>query len=207
MKLMAFVGSPRRGSNTDLLIDSAIAGAQSLGTMEVEKIYLYDADIKTCTGCLACTALKGSQPCPLQDAMDAVLCRMEQADAFIFGTPNHVHSMSAGLVNLFCRMQPLIKMDIIRDAAGAIIGADATTRINGKRAVVIVSQGDFSYTQSALIFRALDSNMRDFQLKKIAEVFSAGNLERAAVQDKPADLAAAFAAGAKLPGMPLSSKA
>ena len=64
MKLMAFVGSPRRGSNTDLLIDSAISGAQSLEAMEVEKIYLYDADIKTCTGCLACTALKGAQPCP-----------------------------------------------------------------------------------------------------------------------------------------------
>ena len=207
MKLMAFVGSPRRGSNTDLLIDRAIAGAQSLGTIDAEKIYLYEADIKTCTGCLACTALKGSQPCPLKDAMDAVLCRMEQADAFIFGTPNHVHSMSAGLVNLFCRMQPLIKMDVIRDAFGVIIGADATTRIKGKGAVVIVSQGDFSYTQSALIFRALDSNMRDFQLKKIAEVFSAGNLERAAVNDKPADLAAAFAAGAKLAGMPLSSKA
>lgn len=207
MKLMAFVGSPRRGSNTDLLIDRAIAGAQSAGAIEAEKIYLYDGDIKPCSGCLACTALKGSQPCPLKDDMDGILRRMEQADAFIFGTPNYVHSMSAGLVNLFCRMQPLITMDIIRDASGAIIGADATTRIQGKRAMVIVSQGDFSYTQSALIFRALDSNMRDFQLKKIAEVFSAGNLERAAVSDKPADLAAAFAAGAKLAAMPASPKA
>jgi len=207
MKLMAFVGSPRRGSNTDLLIDSAIAGAQSLAQIEAEKIYLYDGGIKTCIGCLACTALKGSQPCPIEDDMGGVLSRMEQADAFIFGTPNHVHSMSAGLVNLFCRMQPLIKMDVIRDASGAIIGAEATTGIMGKRAMVIVSQGDFSYTQSALIFRALDSNLRDFQLKKIAEVFSAGNLERAAVKDKPADLQAAFAAGAKLAGMPASPKA
>ena len=66
---------------------------------------------------------------------------------------------------------------------------------------MVVSQGDFSYTQSALIFRALDSNIRDFQLKKVSEIFSAGNLERAAVKDKPADLQAAFAAGVKFAGI------
>ncbi len=201
MQIMAFVGSPRKGSNVDCLIDRVIEGACSRGDAAVQKVYLYEADIKNCIGCLACTALKGSQDCPLRDDMAGILARMTQADCFIFGTPNYVHSMSAGLVNFFCRMQPLIKMDIIRDSSGAIIDAHATTAISGKRATVVVSQGDFSYTQSALIFRALDSNMRDFQLKKIAEVFSAGNLERAAVKDKEADMQAAFASGVKLAGV------
>jgi multimeric flavodoxin WrbA len=201
MKIMAFVGSPRKGSNVDCLIDKTIEGLHSRSAITVEKIYLYEADIKNCTGCLACTAFKGSQECPLKDDMTWILTRMMQADGFIFGTPNHVHSMSAGLVNLFCRMQPLIKMEVIYDPTGKIIDAHSTTAITGKRAVVVVSQGDFSYTQSALIFRALDSNMRDFQLKKIAEVFSAGNLERAAVKDKEADMQAAFAAGVKLAGL------
>ena len=201
MKIMAFIGSPRKGSNVDCLIDKVIEGVHSTADAAVEKVYLYDADIKNCTGCLACTALKGAQECPLKDDMAGILTRMTQADGFIFGTPNHVHSMSAGLVNLFCRMQPLIKMEIFRDSTGAIIDARSTTAISGKRAVVVVSQGDFSYTQSALIFRALDSNARDFQLKKVAEVFSAGNLERAAVKDKEADMQAAFAAGVKLAGI------
>ena len=201
MQIMAFVGSPRKGSNVDCLIDRVIEGLYSRSEAAVEKIYLFEADIKYCTGCLACTAFKGSQDCPLKDDMAVILTRMKQADGFIFGTPNHVHSMSAGLVNLFCRMQPLIKMEIIRDSLGAIIDAHATSAISGKRAVMVVSQGDFSYTQSALIFRALDSNARDFQLKKVAEVFSAGNLERAAVKDKEADMQAAFAAGVKLAGL------
>ncbi len=201
MQIMAFVGSPRKGSNVDCLIDRAIEGLCSRGDAAVEKIYLYESDIKSCIGCLACTAFKGSQDCPLKDDMAGILARMMQADGFIFGTPNYVHSMSAGLVNLFCRMQPLIKMNIIRDSTGAIIDAHATTAINGKRALIVVSQGDFSYTQSALIFRALDSNMRDFQLKKVAEVFSAGNLERAAVKDKETDMQAAYAAGVKLAGI------
>ena len=202
MKLIAFVGSPRKGSNTDLLVDSAIAGAQGRGAVDAEKIYLYEAGIQLCTGCLACTALKGSQPCPLRDSMDGILDRMRAADLFIFGTPNHVHSMSAGLVNLFCRMQPLITMTVVRDAGGKIVSADSTTSVRGKRAIAIVSQGDFNITQSALIFRALDSNIRDFQLKKIADVFSGGNLERGSVKEKPADLQAAYAAGSKLAFVP-----
>ena len=146
MKIMAFVGSPRKGSNVDWLIDKVIEGACSRGDAAVEKVYLYEADIKSCTGCLACSALKGSLECPLKDDMAGILARMTQADGFIFGTPNHVHSMSSGMVNLFCRMQPLIKMEIVRDGSGAITDVHATTAINGKRAVMVVSQGDFSYT-------------------------------------------------------------
>ncbi len=200
MKIMAFVGSPRKGSNVDTLIDSVIEGAKSTTDVEVEKVHLYDADIKLCIGCLACTALKGGKDCPLQDDMAGILERMQAADAFVFGTPNHVHSMSAGLTNLLCRMQPLIKMDVIRDDAGKIIGADATTLIKGKKAVMVVSQGDFSVSQSSLLLKTLAANITDFQLKKVAEIFSGGNLERAQVKEKEHDLQAAFAAGVKLAG-------
>ena len=106
--------------------------------------------------------------------------------------------MSAGLTNLFCRMQPLIKMDIIRDDAGKIIGASSNTLISGKKAAVVVSQGDFSPTQSALILRALDSNLKDFKLKKVGEVLSTGNLEKAAVKGKQYDLDQAFSIGQRL---------
>ena len=198
MKIMAFVGSPRKGSNVDTLIDKVIAGANKNSEADSEKIYLYEADIKDCIGCLVCTSLKGCQACPLKDDMDGILERMCEADAFIFGTPNHVHSMSAGLTNLFCRMQPLIKMDIIKDAREKIIGANSTSLISDKKAVVVVSQGDFSLSQSALILRTLASNMTDFQLKKVDEVFSAGNLEVAQVKEKESDLQSAFEAGLKL---------
>jgi len=201
MKLMAFVGSPRRGSNIDTLVDKVIEGVTSRGAAAVEKIYLYEADIKSCIGCLACTALKGGKDCPLNDDMAGILKRMQEADLFVFGTPNHVHSMSAGLTNLFCRMQPLIKMSVVRDDAGKIISADSTTLISGKRAVMVVSQGDFSPSQSALVLRSLDSNLKDFKLKKIAEVFSTGNLEHGQVKNRPADLQAACEAGVRLAGI------
>jgi multimeric flavodoxin WrbA len=198
MKIMAFVGSPRKGSNIDTLIDTVIEGAKSKIDAEVEKIYLYEANIKNCTGCLACTAFRGGQDCPLKDDMAGILQRMIKADMLIFGSPNHVHSMSAALTNLFCRMQPLIKMQAIKDESGKILSATATTLISGKKAVMVASQGDFSPSASALLLRALDSNLKDFRLKKVAEVFSTGNLETANVKNKEADLQQAFDAGVKL---------
>ena len=61
MKIMAIVGSPRKGSNTDILIDKVIEGARSKTDVEVEKLYLYDANIKYCNGCGAHSILQGSK--------------------------------------------------------------------------------------------------------------------------------------------------
>ncbi len=64
MKIMAIVGSPRKGSNTDILIDKVIEGAQSKADVDVEKLYLYDANIKYCNGCGAHSILTGKQRLP-----------------------------------------------------------------------------------------------------------------------------------------------
>lgn len=197
---MAFAGSPRKGSNVDILIDKVVEGAQSKTEVKAEKIYLYDADIKICTGCLVCTPVHGSRDCPLKDSMQDILNRMIDADAFIFGTPNHVHSMSPMLVNLFSRMQPLLKMKVFKDSEGKIIGGESQSLVSGKKAVMVVSQGDTSPSASALILRAIDSNIKDFKMKKSGEVLSTGNLEKAGVKNKEADLSLAFNMGQLLAG-------
>jgi hypothetical protein len=63
---------------------------------------------------------------------------------------------------------------------------------------MVVSQGDFVASSSALLLLVLEANLRDFQIRKVGEVLSTGNLHRAQVQDKPADLQQAFAAGTRL---------
>lgn len=198
MKIMAFVGSPRKSSNTDILVDKVIEGAQSKADVEVEKIYLYDANIKYCTGCGAHTASQGSKDCPLKDDMDGILKRMQQADGFIFGTPNHARTVSAAMTNFFSRMMPLLKMHVERDDAGTIVHAEARPLIKGKKAVIVVSQGDNIASSSTLVLLLLEATFRDFQLRKVGEVFSMSNLKRAQVKDKPADLNTAFTAGVRL---------
>jgi multimeric flavodoxin WrbA len=192
------VGSPRKGSNTDILIDKVIEGAQSKTDVEVEKLYLYDANIKYCNGCGAHSILQGSKDCPLPDDMEGILKRMQEADGFIFGSPNHSRTISAGMTNFFSRMMPLLKMHVERDDAGNIVHAEARPLIRGKKAVMVVSQGDNVASSSALVLMILEANLRDFHLRKVGEVFSMFNLNRAQVQDKPEDLNKAFAAGVRL---------
>jgi multimeric flavodoxin WrbA len=201
MKIMAFVGSPRKGSNVDILVDKVIGGAQSKTDVEVEKIYLYKADIKNCNACGLCSPLMGSKDCPIDDDMPGISNRMIEADAYIFGTPNHVHTMTSAMTNFWARLQPLGKMEVIRDDSGKIIGGKSKPLIMGKKAVMVVSQGDFSPSASALLLRVLDSNIKDFQLKKIGEVFSTGNLEKAQVKNNENDLTLAFTIGQRLAGV------
>ena len=142
MKVMAFVGSPRKQGNTDILIDKVIEGVKSKVDAEIEKIYLYQANIKYCNGCGAHTVLGGSKECPLGDDMAGILERMVQADAFIFGSPNHGRTITAGMTNFIARMMPLLKMEVKRDESGTIIDAQSKPLIRGKKAVMVVSQGD-----------------------------------------------------------------
>jgi multimeric flavodoxin WrbA len=202
MKLMAFVGSPRKGGNTDILIDKVIEGAKSKTKVEVEKIYLYEANIKYCTGCGLHTVLKGSKECPLDDDMKGILMRMEQADAFILGSPNHGRTISAAMTNFIARMMPLLKMEVIRDDSGNIIDAVSKPLVRGKKAVMVVSQGDPWPTSSSLVLKILDDNIKDFQMKKVGEVFSMFNLEKGAVKEKKADMDLAFATGVRLAMVP-----
>ncbi|MFC1591825.1 flavodoxin family protein [Thermodesulfobacteriota bacterium] len=198
MQIMAFVGSPRKGSNTDILIDRVIEGARSKTEVAAEKIYLYEADIKYCNGCGAHTVFQGGKDCPQKDAMGGILQRMQAADAFIFGSPNHGRTISAAMTNFFARMMPLLKMHVEKDADGTIVHAEARPLVRGKKALTVVSQGDFFASSSALVMLVLDANLRDFHLRKVGEVFSTGNLQRAQVQEKPDDLNKAFAAGERL---------
>lgn len=201
MKIMAFVGSPRKNSNVDTLMDKVIEGVKSRTDAEAEKIYLYKADIKNCNACGLCSPLMGSKDCPIDDDMPGILSRMIAADAYIFGTPNHVHTMTSAMTNFWARLQPLGKMEVIRDDSGKIIGGKSKPLIMGKKAVMVVSQGDFSPSASALLLRVLDSNIKDFQLKKIGEVFSTGNLEKAQVKNNENDLTLAFTIGQRLAGV------
>ncbi len=82
MKNMLFIsGSPREG-NTDYVLRQVI---EAMGGSS-ELILLRDMDIKHCTGCLACD---GTGECPIEDGMQVLYKKMEQAEIIVIGTPNY----------------------------------------------------------------------------------------------------------------------
>jgi len=198
MKLMAIIGSPRKGGNTEILVDQVIAGYKSQTEVEVEKIFVVDKKIEYCDGCMTCTfPPPGTGKCVIEDEMAGILEKMKASDVFIFGTPNYMRTVTAPLLNFLARMMPLFEMKLEYDDKGNMIGGEMSSKIKGKKAAMVISQGD-PYFSSALVHEVLERNLNDFKLRRIGDVISMENLMKGAVAKREEDLKKAFDLGAKL---------
>ncbi len=192
-QIMAIIGSPRKGGNTEILTDKVIEGCKSKGDVEVEKFFIVDKDIRYCNGCLTCVE-PGAGRCVLQDDMEGILARMERSHGFIFATPNHMRAVTAPMLNFLSRMLPLLEMKIEQDSAGNITGGSFDSRLSNKKAAIVISQGDPTIS-SFLAFTLLERNFIDFKLIRVGEVLSLGNTSLDSVKHKKHDLDAAFTLG------------
>jgi len=84
-EVMGFVGSPRRGGNTDLLIQAVLRGAQDAGAV-TSIYYLYDYKISDCQECMQCKK-PDATGCAIPDDMQQFYPLIREADVFIFGSP------------------------------------------------------------------------------------------------------------------------
>lgn len=201
MKLIAIIGSPRRGGNTDTLVDRVIEGYLSKMQAAVEKIFVAEKKIASCSGCLSCTfPPPGTKKCTITDDMSGILAELPSADAFIFGTPNHMRTVSAPLLTFLARLLPLMQFVPDTDAEGRITGGGFTSSLKGKKAAIVISQGDPVFS-SSLVHAVLERNLMDFGIRRVGDVISRGNMLPGDVAKKPGDLEKAFQLGVALYAM------
>ena len=81
--VLGIVGSPRRGGNTETLVDTILASAVDQGAIS-EKVILNDLNIAPCQACNSCQQI-GS--CIHEDDMVQLLVLMEKSDVWVLGTP------------------------------------------------------------------------------------------------------------------------
>ena len=101
---MAVNAGPRKGWNTDTLIDEAIKGAEAAGA-EVQKFDLFR--IEKYTGCISCFGCKKEQfkgHCICRDGLTPVLDAIREADGLIIGSPNYLGEMTASFRALYERL-------------------------------------------------------------------------------------------------------
>ena len=103
MKVLGISGSPRRGGNTDLLLDAVMRGAASRGAA-VKTIILNDLDIAPCQHCDAC--LKTGN-CKFMDDMQMVYRELEEADRIVLASPLHFMGLTAQMKTMIDRCQAL----------------------------------------------------------------------------------------------------
>jgi multimeric flavodoxin WrbA len=119
MKILGLVGSPRKNSNTDLLVSAVLAGAAK-NKHTTQKVYLYNVEIAPCVDCKACK--KGDFQCVLKDGMQKLYPKIQNADVIVFGTPLYWYGPSAKMKLLLDRLRPFI----------------ASKELKGKKAVLVV---------------------------------------------------------------------
>jgi multimeric flavodoxin WrbA len=112
MKVLGLFGSPRRGGNTEILLEEALKGAEKEGA-EIERLYLRDLDISPCTECHGCDET-GS--CVILDDMQKIYPKLLEADVIILASPIFFYGVTAWAKAVIDRSQALwAKKYIVND--------------------------------------------------------------------------------------------
>jgi len=103
MKVLGIAGSPRRGGNTELLIQTALTELASEG-LETEFVSLADREIGPCTACGDCANVDPPR-CTINDAdFEGMIERFIEADGILIGSPVHFGSATPQTMALLDRV-------------------------------------------------------------------------------------------------------
>jgi multimeric flavodoxin WrbA len=187
MKVLGIYGSPRKGGNTDQLLDKALEGARSAGA-EIKTVYV--RDLKMC-GCIECGGCDKTGKCVVEDDMQTVYPLLEEADVIFLASPIFFYSVTAQVKALIDRTQAnwskqqlkqsQEEKEIFKRGRGYLITVGATRGKNLFEGVQLVARYFFdalsmSY-DGGIFFRSLE--------------------KRTAVRDNPDTLQEAFNLGIK----------
>ena len=103
MKVLGIDGSPRRGGNTDLLLDEVMKGAAGRGA-KVKTIILNNLKVTPCQHCDACLEAGN---CRMQDDMQMVYRELEAADRIVLASPIQFMTLTAQMKAMIDRCQAL----------------------------------------------------------------------------------------------------
>jgi multimeric flavodoxin WrbA len=103
MKVLGLFGSPRRGGNTEILLEEALKGAEKEGA-EIERLYLKDLNITPCIECHGCDETGN---CVILDEMQKVYPKLLEADVIILASPIFFYGVTAWAKALIDRSQAL----------------------------------------------------------------------------------------------------
>jgi len=99
MRVLGILGSPRRGGNSEILLDKALEGA---GGLDTEKIVLNELKFSPCQECGGCAK---SGNCIIDDEMQLVYKKIDEADIVILASPVFFGSLPAQVKAMVDRYQ------------------------------------------------------------------------------------------------------
>ncbi|WP_432734922.1 flavodoxin family protein [Maridesulfovibrio sp. FT414] len=124
MYVVAVNGSPRKGGNTEIMLEEALKPLKSAG-WETELVQLGSKRIRGCMACGKCWENKDSRCIVDNDVFNEVMETMLRADAIILGSPTYFTDVSAEMKALLDRsgMVALANGRLFRGKIGAAVVA------------------------------------------------------------------------------------
>jgi len=185
MKVLGIYGSPRKGGNTDQLLDRALEGSQSAGA-EIKKVYARKLKM---SGCIECGGCDDTGKCVVDDDMQSVYPLFEEADVIFLASPIFFYGLTSQVKAVVDRSQACWckKMlektsddrDSYADGQGYLIAVGATRGKNLFEGVQLVAK---------YFYDALDMNYK-------GGIFFRRLEKKSAVQENPESLQEAFNLG------------
>jgi multimeric flavodoxin WrbA len=95
-KVVAIVGSYRKGGTIDSAVEAVLQGAREK-CAETVTFYLTEKHIEFCTNCRKCMQAQGEErgKCEQQDDLEPMLQEIESADALVLGSPVNFFNVTA----------------------------------------------------------------------------------------------------------------
>ena len=103
MKVLGIMGSPRRQSNTEILLDTALAGAKKMGAA-VEKVAVSELKVHPCLEIYAC---RKDGKCAIKDDMQQLYEKLLEADHIVFASPIFFYGLTSQAKAIVDRCQAL----------------------------------------------------------------------------------------------------
>ena len=121
MNILILSGSPRRGGNTELLVEAFVKGASQKHHVEV--VSVHDYKVNPCMGCNACFKNKNNA-CIQKDDMSLIYDKMAVADMLVIASPVYFYGLSAQLKAVIDRFHnPIRDTFHIKKTALLLVGA------------------------------------------------------------------------------------
>ena len=144
MNILILSGSPRKGGNTEMLVDAFVKGASAQHHVEI--VSVRDYTVNPCLGCNGCFKTNGrsseSHPssledgrvvtdegeangiCAQKDDMSPIYEKMNQADMLVIASPVYFYGISAQLKAVIDRLHNPIRDSFhIKKMALLLVGA------------------------------------------------------------------------------------
>jgi len=188
-RVLGVCGSPRRGGNSDLLLQSVLKGAAG-GGVGTEAVYLREHQFQGCIGCERC---RKDEACTgLMDGMQALYPKVREARGLVLVSPIYSYNVTAMMKAFIDRLYAFYHFDEQRP------GHWHSRLGNQGRKAVLVVVGEQSTPEEGgadLTMAVLRRSVVALGYEVLAELFVLGVFPKGKVREQPQVLEQAEAAG------------